>query len=442
SIKMKTLALFLFVFLSIIIFSCKTEKETTSSISIDNSISDMVENSDEIEKYDYNPIINDTDFSDAGAITDFSFKIFKNLCEDNKNENISFSPVSLNIAMGMLYSGARGNTAAEISTVFGFQKETNGFLSGFSNYLKYFNEFAKDTSLDFNLANRIFLENTYIIKDDYRQIIKQYFNGAFKNVDFRHKFKDEELLINSWVSEMTKNRIRNLIPEGTLDENTKMVLVNAIYIKSKWKYPFSESATQSKKFYSTKDVSSNTDFMIQRTKGVRYTEYKTNQVLELPYTTPELSLIIILPRNSDLHNINSNIPSGAEYFEIINNLKFNDVYMEIPKFKIESSFKLAEVLKEMGVKDAFGFSDFSGITNSNELAISEVLQKVFFEIDEKGSEAAAATAIVMIATSSVMEQEMDLFINFIANRPFIYILKENKFNTPLFIGQYKKPENN
>ncbi|HNQ67361.1 MAG TPA: serpin family protein [Bacteroidales bacterium] len=436
---MKTIASLLFVSLLIFVFSCKTEKETSIGISKDNTIVDSNEKSDVIETVNYSSIVSDSGFSDAGAITDFSFKIFAKLCEDSKNENISFSPVSLNIAMGMLYGGAIENTASEISAVFGFQKDIHGFLSGFSDYLKYFNEFANDTSLDFNLANRIFLENTYIIKDDYRQIIKDYFNGAFKNVDFKNNFRSEESHINSWVSEMTKNRIKNLIPEGTLDESTKMVLVNAIYIKSKWKYPFSKSSTQSKRFYSTKEVSTNTDFMIQRTTGVKYTEYKSNQVLELPYTSPELSLIIILPRNSDLQNISSYIPGGAEYFEIINNLRFNDVYMEIPKFKIESSFKLADVLKSMGVKDAFDNPNFSGVSHANDLAISEVLQKVFFEIDEKGSEAAAATAIVMVATSSAMPQETDLFINFIANRPFIYILKENKFNTPLFIGQYVKP---
>jgi len=182
-----------------------------------------------------------------------------------------------------------------------------------------------------------------------------------------------------------------------------------------------------------------TDFMIQRTTGVKYTEYEGSQVLELPYTTPDLSLIIILPKNSNSENLCSAIPNIDAYQEICKNLIYDDVYMEIPKFKTESSYQLAQLLREMGVVDAFGGADFSGMTETNDLKISEVIQKVFFEIDEKGSEAAAATAIVMVETSSAYEPEIDGFIEFIANKPFIYIIKENKYNTPLFIGQFVKP---
>jgi len=434
---MKTNNLYLIVLLIIVAISCKTPNESTSVQSnnsektIENPVKENIEES-QISKNTA------TNYSQTIAMTSFSFKIFKKLNALKQSENISFSPVSLNIAMGMVYAGARNSTAEEISKVFGFASESDIFCTLFAEYQNYLNDLSKDTAIEFNLANKVYLENTYKITDDYRQIIYKYFGGAFKSVDFKNNYKIEEHAINSWVSDMTKDRIKNLLPEGTLNESTKMVLVNAIYIKTKWKYPFEKSSTQQKLFYNS-ETSEPTDFMTQRTTGVKYTEYEGSQVLELPYTTPELSLIIILPKNSNSENLSSAIPNIDAYQEICKNLIYDDVYMEIPKFKTESTYQLAQVLQEMGVVSAFEGGDFSGMTETNDLKISKVIQKVFFEIDEKGSEAAAATAIVMVETSSAYEPEIDDFIEFIANKPFIYIIKENKYNTPLFIGQYVNP---
>lgn len=430
---MKTIKYSLPILAICFMMSCKTMVKTNNStITTDNNTSLSInENVD---------VIKDHQMSQENAMTEFSFAIFKQVSLQKPDENISFSPASLNIAMGMVYSGARNSTASELSSVMGFDSNREIFLKSFSEYLEYLNNFSRDSEVEFNLANRIFLEKNFSIRDDYRELIKLYFDGAFQNVDFRNNYRLEEKKINSWVSEMTRKRINNLIPEGTLNEETRMVLVNAIFIKSKWKFPFTESTTEKKEFYVKENETAQTDFMVQREKGFGYADFDGIQVLEMPYTTPELSLIVILPHDSNSENISNYIPDYAQYEKICQNLRFNDVYVEIPKFKTESSFKLADVLMEMGVKSAFNSADFSGITDNNNLAISEVIQKVFFEVDEKGSEAAAATAVIMYETSSVQTIEFDNLESFIANRPFIYILKENKYNTPLFVGLYVNPK--
>lgn len=421
-----------YIFLIIIVCisaSCKTKLEVAE---------EKTKNADALSKDNPDSILNKISQNDG--LTDFSFNIFRKLSLKETGKNISFSPVSLNIAMGMVYGGSGNNTAVQISSVMGFLPGNEEFCKEYGEYYNYLNSFRSDTSLIFNLANRVFLDRNYLIKDDYRLLIKTFFDGAFENADFRNNYKAEETHINNWVSEMTKKRINNLIPEGTLNDKTKMVLVNAIYIKSEWKYPFRETATKNKDFYSMANQSVKTDFMIQRNKDFRYADFDGKQILELPYKSSELSLIIILPHNSDAGNISSFIPDNEDYVSICKQLKYNDVYVEIPRFKTESSFKLADIMKGMGIKDAFDSSaDFSGITDNNDLAISEIIQKVFFEINEKGSETAAATAVIMYQTSAAHNPQLNQYVSFIANRPFIYIIKENRFNTPLFIGQYVKP---
>lgn len=374
--------------------------------------------------------------SQNDRLTNFAFLSFSEITDEKPGINAAYSPVSLNIAMGMVYSGARNSTAAEISDVMGFNKHDENFFGEFSDYLNYLNLLAIDTALDFNLANRVFLENTYEILPEYRVIIDKYFDGAFQNCDFRNNYRIEEKNINSWVSKMTKDRINNLLPDGILDETTRMVLVNAIYIKSKWKYPFDKARTQEKDFFVNQGRTVKANFMIQKQEWIKYCDMDGYQVIELPYTSKELSLLIILPKNSSSENLHGFIPTGDQYMSFCRNMKYEEVYMEIPKFKTQSSFMLAKDLNKMGVKSAFGAADFSGITADNDLAISEVIQKVFFELDEKGSEAAAATAVVMYYTSSVSDFDPKITYNFIANRPFFYVLKENRYNTPLFIGQF------
>lgn len=372
--------------------------------------------------------------------SDFAFKFFKLLSKENKDKNLSISPTSLQLAMSMVYAGANGLSKREISEVFGFSFDNQKFLETMGSYNNYLSELQNDTNYEFALANKVFIEQTYKVLNQYSENIKNYFGGAFEQVDFIKRFKFVEQHINTWVENQTKERIKNLIPAGTLDDNTRLVLVNTIYYKSDWKFTFNEELTQKKDFHLNKSSKVSTDFMIQRQKNIPYFENSNFQVLELPYSNGKFSMLVLLPKNSNEEEIFNLIPDFKSYLTMVSGLKNQYVYFEIPKFKIESSFDFVESLKSMGIRNSFtDFADFSGISGSKDLKISKIVQKVFFEIDEKGSEAAAATAIIMVLTSAgpnIKEPEPK---NFIANRPFIFILKENKYHTPLFMGHFVKP---
>jgi len=370
-------------------------------------------------------------------LTNFSFNLYSNLIKAEPQKNYSFSPVSLNLAMGMAYAGAEGKTADDISNVMGFYRDKQYFLLSISEYMDFLDKIAQDSLVEFRLANKIYLEQTYNILPSYQAMIEKYFDGAFKLADFINNAQKEAKNINSWVEKITNNKIKNLIPEGTLSPSTAMVLVNAIYINSDWKYQFKKEKTQKKNFFLSEKEKLETDFMIQKIKKIKYAEINSYKAIEMEYVNSDLSLLFILPDESNIDNISDVVLNGEQYKQICNSLNYEEVHIEIPKFKIESSFNLSQMLKKMGMSSAFSNADFSGISKNNNLQISQVLQKVFFEVDEKGTEAAAATAMIVHTTALI--QNPDPTYEFIANRPFFYVLKENKYNTPLFIGQFVKP---
>ena len=372
-------------------------------------------------------------------MTGFSFRLFEKLSKQHAQQNITFSPVSLNMALALTYSGALSETREEMARLTGFDLDADLFHT---NYFKYFSGFGlleADTLLDFNLANRVFVEQSYPILDRFLNDVQTYHGGAFEQMDFIGNPKQAEQRINQWAEEMTRERIKNLIPEGTLDQLTRMVLANAIYIKSAWRHPFEEENNIEKEFYAIGGHPRQTEFMTQRESRIPFLELDDIKVMQLPYTSPHLSLLIILPKDRNVVEIADYIPDADRYKEILENIRPEEVYMEIPKFKLESQFSLSDHLKEMGMEKAFDErADFSGIGGQRDLFISAILQKVFFEIDEEGTEAAAATAVIVTTTALIPEVEEPK--EFIADRPFIFILKENQFNTPLFTGQFVIPE--
>jgi len=409
---------FYLIIITFLLFSCKTKKEMKNS-------SEMSTTGAKIEA------------NQSEKLTNFSFNLYSNLIKAEPQKNYSFSPVSLNLAMGMAYAGAEGKTADDISNVMGFYRDKQYFLLSISEYMDLLDKIAKDSLVEFRLANKIYLEQTYKILPTYQAVIEKYFDGAFKLADFINNAQKEAKNINSWVEKLTNNKIKNLIPEGTLSPSTAMVLVNAIYINSDWKHQFKKERTQKKDFFLSEKEKLETDFMIQKIKKIKYAEINSYKAIEMEYVNRDLSLLFILPDESNIDNISDVVLNGEQYKQICYSLNYEEVHIEIPKFKIESSFNLSQMLKKMGMSSAFSNADFSGISKNNNLQISQVLQKVFFEVDEKGTEAAAATAMIVHTTALI--QNPDPTYEFIANRPFFYVLKENKYNTPLFIGQFVKP---
>lgn len=385
-----------------------------------------------------NPIPNET-YNMIHQLSDFSFDLFRELSRTKPGEGFSFSPVSLNMALAVVYSGAREETRQQMARLMGFYEDEDLFHKSYFDYFSTLGQMFDDTLVEFNMANRVFIEKTYQVLESFRQNVNAWHGGAFEQVDFISQPRQSEQRINRWVEQITRDRIQNLIPEGTLTEFTRLVIANAIYIKSSWRYPFEKDSTREKMFNSVGGEKIPVDFMIQRENGIPWLEMEDRLVIQLPYTSPNLSLLLIRPHATGVADLSSYVPDARTYKEMLARLRPEEVHMEIPKFKLETTFGLAEVLEQMGMENAFGErADFSGISPEGDLAISEIIQKVFFEIDEEGSEAAAATAIIVVTTSSAFNDPLVFPKYFIADRPFLFILKENFFDTPLFIGQYSR----
>jgi serpin B len=412
------------LFLAIVLISSCQSKRTASSDTQDeiSLIKQLTENPDEVNAM-------------LQKMNEFSLGFYKNISKTKPGENISFSPASLNMAMAVVYTGARGQTQKQISELFGYNPVHDVFHPQYHAYFSEIMNISEDTLVEFSLANRVYLEKSFSLLDQYVSDVEKWHAGGFEKLDFKTQARQAEITINEWVEELTRKRIQNLIPTGSLDPFTRLVLVNAIYIKSSWKYPFDKDLTAEKDFTNASGKKVKKKFMTQQKNNIPFYESDGFIAIELPYSTPELSLILIRPNDAAVPDISGFVPNAASYLEILNNLKRENVNIEIPLFKIESEFSLSNDLKEAGMEHAFdNRADFSGINGNKELMISDVFQKVFFEIDEKGSEAAAATGIVMVTTSMPVDPPQPK--EFIADRPFLFILKENRFNTPLFVGQF------
>ena len=381
-------------------------------------------------------VVNNDSISLSQSIIKSSFLMLNKLYEQNPNENIIFSPVSLHLAFGIIYSGAADKTATEISNILYYNKDINIFNQEYEKYFKTLKKFENDISMNFHLVNRIYYDKDFEIKKEYQKTVSRNSGeNIFQEADFKNNYAKEEQKINNWVEKFTNKKIRNLIPKGSLDKNVKMSIVNALYFKSDWLVKFDKERTKEKTFFISKDKTVTKEFMTKMIKkDVKYFSTNNLQILELPYKTKNISLIIILPDESTINNINTFSPNEQEYNEICEKLYPKEIYVEIPKLKTESFFDLKFLLKSMGISTVFGNdADLSGIEYKRQLAVSNIFHKVFFETNEQGSEAAVATnGLLRVRSTNRIQNE------FIANHPFIYILKENITNTPLIIGTFVK----
>jgi len=447
---MKKLLIINFAVFLFLVLSCKTHKEGEVSQSINQ------ENISETQGYEKNALmsslnnlnkkmeeaekkISDTNKT-SDNIIDFSLNFFKNVSEGQK-DNICISPASLNAAMAMAYTGADGRTAQEMSDVLKFDSDKNQFHNNFNAYGIYLAYLSSKDNLDFNYVNRIFVEKTFNLLPSYISIINKYYSGNFQEQDFIHNHEKALVEINDWVYKETRKKIKDLLSKNNINEDTRAVLVNALYLKSEWRYKFKEHKTKEEKFFINKDKNQTVEVFFMNENNLRYKIYVDNKVkvLELPYKSNEISLLIVLPESSNSENIQEFIPSASEYKKYIDELKYEEVRVSIPKFKIEMGFSAKKTFQKMGIISAFeDYADFSEMTEKKDIKISDIIQKVFFEIDEHGTEAAAATAVVMQLTSMPVESQQK--IDFIANKPFMFILKDNTFNTPLFSGIIINPK--
>jgi serpin B len=289
------------------------------------------------------------------------------------------------------------------------------------------------------VANALWGQKGYAFKPEFTAMLQNSYGAGLNDVDFAHQTEQARKTINDWVAQQTKDKIKDLIPQGILDNLTRLVLTNAIYFKSNWAETFTKQATKDAPFKLSADQSVDVP-MMHTQKSFPYIETDDFQMVELPYVAHELSMVILLPKKVDaVGDIEKNL-TAANIDRWLNDKKPVPVEVTLPKFKFSSQFRLDDTLKGLGMKDAFdaGKADFSKMTAQERLYISAVIHKAFVAVDEEGTEAAAATAVVGEGGGAPMQPKNPKV--FKADHPFIFLIRHNATGAILFMGRLVNPK--
>ena len=370
--------------------------------------------------------------------------------------NLFFSPGSIDTALAMTYAGAAGDTAKQMAKTMHLTLAADKLGPAFADLLKQLNNppdvgYGKDKKPAYQLvvANRLWGQKDYGFKADFLQRAQQSYGAGLNELDFAQT-EEARTTINDWVAQQTKDKIKDLIPKGSLQSNTRLVLTNAIYFKSNWMEQFPKRATKDAPFKLSANKSVDVP-MMHLQKHFGYMENDDLQLLEMPYARRELSMMILLPKPI-IQNDSGKIPPEVDPLAILeknltaanidNWLKGQrtiNVDVTLPKFKFSGEFKLADTLRDMGMTDAFDQTkaNFSGMTDKEQLYISQVIHKAFVAVDEDGTEAAAATAVMMRPGDVMRPAEPTVFK---ADHPFVFIIRHNPTGQILFMGRVMNPK--
>ena len=366
----------------------------------------------------------------------FAFDLYRSL--QSQAGNLIYSPYSISLALAMTYAGARGETESQMAQVLHFlpQEQAHAAFNALDLQLAERSKAKSDeeTPLQLNIANAVWAEQTYPFLQSFLDTIALNYGAGVRLADFVSQYEAVRREINSWVSEQTEDKINDLIPEGVLDSNTRMALVNAIYFKADWLHPFEAESTADAPFHLL-DGSEVTVPMMNQGLSIPYAQGDGWQAIELAYQGESAAMDIIVPDEGSFEVIESSLDHET-VSAILDSLQPAAVQLALPKFKFESEFGLADQLSALGMTDAFDpdQADFSGMTERNDLYISAILHKAVVAVDEKGTEAAAATAVIVTATGAPVFD-----ITLTIDRPFIFIIRDIPTGQILFIGRVLNP---
>jgi serpin B len=383
----------------------------------------------------------DTNPSDQALLVEgnsaFAFELYQALRE--QEGNLFYSPYSISVALAMTYAGARGETAQQMADTLNFILEQDRLHPAF-NWLDA--ELASrgegaqgkdDVGFGLNVVNAIWGQKDYEFLSDFLDVLAENYGAGLRILDFANETEKSRLIINEWVSDQTEGRIKDLIPQGAVDALTRLVLTNAIYFNAAWEDPFDEDMTTDGPFYLL-DGGQVIVPMMKQTEAFGYTEGEGHQAIELQYDGNELSMVILLPEAGQFQAFEEGL-QAERVDAIINDLQPTGVTLTMPKFEFDSEFSLTDTLAGMGMPIAFsGDADFSGMTGNRGLFISDVVHKAFVSVDEAGTEAAAATAVIM-PESGPPEPTVEVTID----HPFIFLIRDIETGAILFVGRVLNP---
>jgi serpin B len=361
--------------------------------------------------------------------TEFALDLYQKL--RTTEGNLFFSPYSISTALAMTYAGARGDTEVQIAQALHFLLDQKQLHPAFALLEAKLGEVGKKGHVQLRVANTLWPQKGYAFLEEFLASTKQYYGVMITSVDYGNA-EAARHTINVWVEEKTESKIKDLIPPGVFDNLTRLVLVNAIYFRGNWACQFDQSLTSVAPFWVTSDEQVQVPMMTQ-THEFRYGEDNGLQVLELPYAGDDLSMLVLLPREiGGLAKLEESLTVG-NLDTWTRNLSETEVVVFLPRFEMTFPFRLDGTLKSMGMVDAFsGKADFSGM-DKEPLFISAVLHKAFVVVNEQGTEAAAATAAFV---SLGLPSPPPIFR---ADRPFVFLIRENSTGNTLFLGRVVNP---
>ncbi len=361
------------------------------------------------------------------SLNAFTFDFYNKVSE---NKNVFFSPYSIFVALSMAYEGARGNTSEQMYNILNILQNDSATRGSFGRIYNLLNQ--KQEGYTINTANAFWAQQNYEFLQEYIGILESYYIAEANELNFADS-NESANTINAWIEENTNHKIKNMIDQSALSELTRLVLTNAIYFKGLWANQFDPDNTNKEDFRITPDETVEVDMMHLTDIKFNYTKTDDLQILKLPYKGNDLSMIIILPKENNISVVESQL-NQLNLTKWINDLNEIEININIPKFKFETEYTLNDVLEDMGMKDAFipGIADFSGMDNTTDLYISSVLHKAFVEVNEEGTEAAAATGVIVTTR----------YINntFNADHPFVFLIRHEETGAIIFMGKIMNPE--
>lgn len=384
-----------------------------------------------------NPMIEDTD--DTGAVVggnnQFALDVYRRLAA--RGGNLFLSPFSISTALAMTYGGAEGKTAEEMASVLRFPFGRERLHPAFAALMK---EVRSGESQDYQLsvANGLWAQRGYAFKEEFKTVVKTNYGAELRELDFAAAAEEARQLINAWVEKQTQGKIVDVIGSHDITPLTKLVLANAIYFRGRWADPFREQATEDAPFRVTPKQEVTVP-MMRRQKEFQYLETGSFQALRLAYKGGNLSMIVFLPRKVDgLPEFEKSLTTD-KLAGWLTKLDWREVRVFLPRFRMTSAFTLNGVLSAMGMQQAFDAkaADFSGMTGGKDLFISLVIHKAFVDVDEKGTEAAAATAVLAPPTAA---PGPPLPAVFRADHPFLFLIHDQRSASILFIGRVTNPK--
>uniref|UniRef100_A0AC35TI98 SERPIN domain-containing protein n=1 Tax=Rhabditophanes sp. KR3021 TaxID=114890 RepID=A0AC35TI98_9BILA len=366
------------------------------------------------------------------AHADVGINTLKLLLKENDKESKVISPISLVIALSMAYAGAKEQTLKEMHKLLvneGSDQDLHETLNWFLEEMKK----SENENVQLLAANRVYVKEGFQLLDSFKETITKYYYGEFKDINFEENVK-AAATINAFVEENTNNLIKDLISSGMIGKQTRLVLINALYFKGTWEKEFKKEATQKKTFYGCHGANKKIKMMNKKGRHLYY-EDEFYQFLMIPYKQQDTFMYIVLPKvKSNLLN-QINDFSGTMYMSFADLATEQEVDVYLPQFKLETSWNCNDTLKKLGMPTAFSDqADFRGITREDPLYISDVIQQACIEVNEKGTEAAAATAVIMARKCCIMRFEKPIEFN--ADHPFMYFIVR-PYQRILFAGVYQ-----